>query len=181
MAREIWLRPNRRALATGLVVPAGLALLAAGVLLAGGSHWGTWTVAGLLLALALLAAWAWRNLDQTPRLAYEDGQLLVYLTPWKPYQVPVDRVECFFAGRAPTGLPLPAGPPESVKTWSVVVRLAEAAQEWHERPVLAAWGEWKEGYITIRGTWCEPLDPEVLKKLNQRLSHAHRQAQDSSP
>jgi hypothetical protein len=179
MASEIWLRPNRRALAVGLVVPAGLLLAAVGVLAGGGGSGGSWFLSGGLVVLALLAVLAWWNLDRTPRLAYRDGQLLVHLTPWKPHPVPVEHVECFFAGRAPTGLPALGGQPHAVKAWSVVVRLAEAAKAWHERPVLSAWGEWKEGYITIRGTWCEPLDPEVLRELNQRLADVHRQLRES--
>jgi hypothetical protein len=35
--------------------------------------------------------------------------------------------------------------------------------------VKPAFGNWSEGYVTVRGTWCEPLDSEVVRRLNRRL------------
>jgi len=177
MQQETWLRPNRRALAAGLVIPALLTMVAVALLVGPSVSVGFRVVGGTLLVLAGLLIGAWWTLDRTPRLAYEDGFLIVNLGIWKTYRVPVEFVECFFAGRAATHLPSPAGQPHATKAWSVVVRLAESAKDWHARPVTAAWGEWREGYITIRGTWCEPIDPEVLKVLNHRLATAHRQRQ----
>jgi hypothetical protein len=178
MEQEIWLRPNRRALAAGLVVPTVLLGLALTLLIGTGGPVWAWGLGAVLLVSALLALLAWWMLDRTPRLAYQDGDLVVNLAIWKSQRVPVEHVECFFAGRASTLLPPPAGQPYATKAWSVVVRLAESAKEWHARPTIAAWGDWQDGYITIRGTWCEPIDPEVLKELNHRLATVHRQRRE---
>ena len=35
-------------------------------------------------------------------------------------------------------------------------------------------GSWEHGYIVVRGTWCEPINREVIKGLNKRLVAAHR-------
>ena len=55
------------------------------------------------------------------------------------------------------------------------MRLAEAATEFHQRPVKMSLGSWKEGYIVVRGTWAEPITKEVFKRLNRRLVEVHRQ------
>lgn len=175
MGREIWLRPNRRAMAAGLVVPILLMIVAGGLLILGSGSLGMGILSGLLLLLALLGFGAWWTLDRTPRMAYQDDALLITLAIWQTHRIPIEYVECFFAGRAPALLPSPTGEAQETRVWSVVVRLAESAKEWHNRSVTSAWGEWKDGYITIRGTWCEPIDPPLLQQLNHRLAEIHRQ------
>jgi hypothetical protein len=59
------------------------------------------------------------------------------------------------------------------------IRLAERATEWAQRDVKPALGAWCGGYITIHGTWCEPLDIDLVNQLNKRLAAAH-QAQRTS-
>ena len=125
----------------------------------------------LLCLLFVFLSSLWR-----PRLAYHSGQLLVYLRPGRPIQVPIDIVECFFLGQGDSFLgrsPFDSNS-TSKQTSTVVVRLAEAAREWKQIEVQPALGHWCDGYIVIRGTWCEPLNGELVRQLNERLIKAHR-------
>lgn len=180
MSRECWLRTNIRATSLGFLVPALLALLGLVLMLAlpGQSGFSLWQWLGAaLLALAVVMAAAVAYLMRLPRLGYEGGRLLVYLKGMTPFRVPVDIVEVFFLGQTESMVPGRGG--TSAKTTAVVVRLAEKAKEWHQRDVSPALGKWRDGYITIRGTWCEPISPEVLERLNHRLVAAHRRQRDS--
>jgi hypothetical protein len=181
MPRECWLRTNVRATSLGFVVPGLLA--AAGVVLivllpgaAGAGVW-RWVGAALLLASAAMTA-AVVYMLRLPRLAYEAGQLLIYLRGTAPLRVPVELVECFFLGNAPSMMP-GARSSES-KATSIVVRLAERAKDWESRDVNPALGQWQCGYITIRGTWCEPISRETMQRLNDRLIAAHRAARQAA-
>jgi hypothetical protein len=60
------------------------------------------------------------------------------------------------------------------------VRLAESAQDWKHRDVRPAFGHWCEGYITIRGSWCEPINEGLMKRLNQRLVAVQRERKAAS-
>ena len=173
---EVWLRTNRRplllavalctgaflcglALATGLLVPphAWTTLLGGSVALG----------AGILGGLAL-----WQLL--VPRLAFQRGNLLVYLKAGPPYRVPVEIVECLFLGQGPA-MPTDSSP-DAMQAANVVVRLAERASDWSSRRVVPAFGRWCDGYITISGTWCEPLDQQLVEKLNRQLASRKRNA-----
>jgi hypothetical protein len=172
---EIWIRPNRRVLLFGLVLPtlllcAGLCSLVVGN--APGAHGMWYILGGILLALAGVAIYTIYQMISQPRLGYSAGYLLVYLEGSVPEKVPIDVVECFFRGQAEGLLRGADGRDAEVAT--VIVRLAESATQWHHRDVKPAFGMWCEGYITIRGTWCEPITTELMKQLNQRLVEAHR-------
>jgi hypothetical protein len=52
---------------------------------------------------------------------------------------------------------------------NLVARLSQKAPEWEKVDVKPAIGRWCEGYVTIRGMWCEPLNGEVVRRLNRRL------------
>ncbi len=173
MPREVWLRANRRALSLGLALP--LLLAAAGLLAVMRAGHPAVAVAGwtLIALAAYLLAGAVHALRQ-PRLAYQDGRLLVYLDPRGPQRVPVELVECFFLGQGPSLLPPQRGDQQPGETATVVVRLAESAEQWKHVDVKPAWGHWCDGYITIRGTWCEPIHGELVQRLNERLVTAHR-------
>ena len=43
------------------------------------------------------------------------------------------------------------------------------------RDVKPALGHWCDAYITIYGTWCEPLTTEVFSRMNKRLAEVHRE------
>lgn len=173
---EVWLRPNRRALLLGLLLPA-LLLLGGGWLLAVAVWAGLWIGWTVLAAVVLLVGVGlglqllfWMRV---PRLAYENEQLLVYLESAEPTRVPIDIVECFFLGQGASELPKLEG--KDAETANVIVRLAESAKDWRHRDVRPSLGNWCEGYITLSGAWCEPIDGEALKRLNQRLVAVQRE------
>jgi hypothetical protein len=134
------------------------------------------TVGAALLALAAIWLTFLLIRARQARLAYDDGQLLVYLRGLNPIRIPIEVVECFFLGQGASLLPpsLHGKHGEGAETATVVVRLAEAAREWSHVDVWPSFGLWCEGYITIRGTWCEPLDGELIAGLNRRLVAVHR-------
>lgn len=177
MKRQVWLRANVRALSCGLIVPvlfAALGLSLAVGLPSASSYavfrwlgWGCFCLASLLTALLIYAM-------RIPRLAYQNGQLLVYLRSVRPVCVPIEVVECFFLGNAPSLMRDASG--NESRTATVVVRIAESATAWHNVEVNALLGRWCDGYITIRGTWCEPLRGDLLNRLNAYLVEAHRES-----
>jgi hypothetical protein len=173
---EVWLRTNRRALALSMVLP-GLLLAAALAAIA----WSLATqqfllVSGVLAAIVGVLLWILWSLcyaSTMPRIAYQPGELLVYAEVHQPTRVPIDIVEVFFLGQGPSELPKLRG--REPETQNVIVRLAESATEWKHRDMRPAVGLWCEGYITLRGSWCEPITPEIMRRLNQRLAEIHRQ------
>ncbi len=165
---QTWLRPNGRVLVGQLVV--ALAALAAGLLLAGQAESGRWPGPGALLLIGgggVAAGWSVVQLRR-PRIGYRDGQLILNLRLRGPCRVPIEEVECFFLGRATP--PVPGGQRVGLRLATVVVRLREAAGGWSAGRVWPMWGTWREGYITIYGSACEPLDLERVNQLNRRLS-----------
>ena len=178
---EIWLRSNRRYFGC-LLMLFSLPLLG-GVGLALWSHltlrqpllfWTGAAVAGVALIVVLLIAAAAR----VPRLAYEDGHLVVNLGTRLPQRVPVYVVECFFLGQGPTMLPEPREQPTEAS--NIVVRLAESAEPWKHQDVKPQMGHWCDGYITIHGAWCEPISGELVTRMNSLLLNAHRQRRDAA-
>lgn len=172
----VWLRPNKRAMLLGMIPP-GLAVVVGMILLGTGDHTVT-RIGGALLtaiagALVLLLLWQLR----LPRLACADGFLLVYLQGTRPIRVPLEIVECFLLGQAPAMLP--GKKHELAETASVVIRLSESAEDWKHRDVKPALGKWCESYITIRGTWCEPLNVDVVYRLNAQLAEATKAMQQA--
>ncbi|MBC8355196.1 MAG: hypothetical protein H8E66_24740 [Planctomycetes bacterium] len=173
--RVTWLHTNRRALRLGLIVllPAFAGSLASVSLASGG--WVRWSGAAASIPLAYLIFLCGYLMFQ-PRLSYADEHLHVRLRQGPAIQVPIDVVECFFLGQGPALLPRPFGNRDKLEeTSTIVVRLAESAEHWKQFDVKPTWGLWCDGYITIRGTWCEPITNELLKHLNDRLIAAHRE------
>ncbi len=159
-----------------MVLPALLTF--AGLLLAsglGGRIESPWLrAAGSVIAAAgLWAVLAIARQIRDPRLAYADGQLIVHLTHGEPIRVPIDIVEGFLLGQGPSMLPGKRHAKSEAAT--LVIRLAESAVEWERREVKPALGRWCDGYITIRGTWCEPLGVPLVNRLNQRLADVSRE------
>jgi hypothetical protein len=93
--------------------------------------------------------------------------VLFYLRSGQPLAVPVEIVEAFFVGQGPATLP---GGLATQETANLVARLAQRATEWAERDVKRALGRWCGGYVTIRGTWCEPLNTDLVRRINRRLA-----------
>jgi hypothetical protein len=173
---EVWLRTNRRALTTMMVPPA---LLLAGSL--AGLIWSlathqSWFISAMCGLFVLMLLWLFAGLTSAmfqPRVAYQAGELLVYLEFGRATRVPIDIVEVFFLGQGPSELPKIKG--REPETQNVIIRLAESATEWKHRDVKPAIGLWCEGYITIRGSWCEPITPEIMRRLNHRLADIQRE------
>ena len=116
-----------------------------------------------------------------PLLAYRAGHLLVYLRPPQVVRVPIEFVEVFFAGQSETHMPQPrtqtTGPaPESR---NIVVRLAERATQFQHHPVKSSLGSWEDGYIVVRGTWSEPINKDLFRRLNRRLIEIHRRQEEN--
>ena len=179
---EVWLRTNRRALVLGMMLP-GILALGCGAALA----WSIvsqqfWIVQLLLLTLTAVPLWMMGELLYAafqPRVAYDAGELLVFLEPARPTRVPINIVEVMFLGQGPSELPKLNG--REPETQNVVIRLAESATEWKHKSVRPAFGHWCDGYITIRGAWCEPITLDLMRKLNHRLAEIHRQRQAQAP
>lgn len=173
---ETWLKTNPRpwTLAAALcgTLAAGLMFAAAWAAGRGQAGWGV--LAGGAAAIAAVIGWRCWQQRQRPRLGYRDGCLLVFLGARQPWSIPVQLVEVFFLGQAPTGMTWRSRE-QQPKTRAIVVRLAEAAKTWHERDVPPALGRWGDGYITVLGTWCEPIRGDVVQSLNHRLVAKHRE------
>ena len=157
---------NRRRSAR-LLVALGLAVAPAGPLDA--------PVGGLLLGFGLLLVIALLAQLRRPRLAYRDGHLLAWMRSGPPIRVPIECVECFWLGQ--TSSLLPGKRHERTETAALVIRIADSAAEWRHQEVKAQLGTWCDGYVTIRGTWCEPLNIPLVNRLNERLAEVSRPAQ----
>jgi hypothetical protein len=174
---EVWLRTNTRAICFGMLPPALVAGL--GLLLALGV--GSWAppewlsvIGWILVTLAGLAmaslAWQMRR----PRIAFHDGALLLWLRSGPPIAVPIEFVEAFLLGQAPSLLP--GKKHERTEVAALTIKLADRASDWHRLEVKPQLGKWCEGYVTVRGTWCEPLSLELVNRLNYRLADVTRAA-----
>ena len=164
---ETWLRPNRRAILFGCIPP--LILGAIGVLLvaAGNNPLSRWRWIGFILTLmSIRMVGTLMNQFRRPRIAFCDGQVLFYLRSGPPIAVPAGIVEAFFLGQGPAHLP---GVDKQLHTVNLVARLSQRHAEWARQDVKPALGNWCDGYVTIRGAWCEPLGGELIRKLNRRL------------
>jgi hypothetical protein len=166
--RETWLRPNCRALWFGCAPPALFFLLGVWIAFATerpAANWRWWIGGGLMLLGGAVVGAIFVQMRR-PRIAYGDGKVMFYLRTATPIAVPVELVEAFFLGQGPLALP---GAPSESATVNLVARLSQRAPEWSECEVKPAFGRWSEGYVTIRGTWCEPLNGELIRRLNRRL------------
>ncbi len=171
---EVWLRSNRRVIALGLVPVLLLGAASVLLLLKATSS----LLTGLALLLLTLSVFLWGILVKyllSPRVAYSAGHVLFYLKAGAPIAVPVHVVEAFFLGQGPAHLPLI--PADSQVAINLVARLSQKEPQWAEIDVKPALGRWSEGYISIRGSWCEPLNGELIRRLNSRLGEVSREQQ----
>lgn len=176
---EVWLRQNRRAILFGMAAPAlctlAIAVWLSGLIAPAPEGWlqvSGWGIFGLGSVVLLMLAW---QVFQ-PRLAYRNGRMLVNLRAGKPIAVPIEIVEAFLLGQGPAMLSNRRE--DRTETRVLTIRLAERAEEWSMVEVKPALGKWCGGYITIRGTWCEPLGLALVNRLNVRLVEVqseHRQ------
>ena len=94
-------------------------------------------------------------------------------------RVPIEVVEVFFVGQGPSNLPKMKG--REPETTNIIVRLAESAGEWKHRDVDPRFAHWCEGYVTLRGAWCEPIGETALRRLNKRLVEVQRERKEQGP
>ena len=168
---NVWLRNNRRVFAAAMILPGVVGLM--GVFLAlGPLNTGPvmraigWIV--VALSAVCLVALGWQL--SRPRMAQCDGQLLVYVRWSGPVRVPLEVVEGFLLGQGPSRLQ--AKGRRELETSTVVIRLAERAEEWARVDVDPLLGNWCGHYVTIRGTFCEPINLDLVNRLNARLHEA---------
>ena len=163
---EVWLQSNRRVLALGLVPVAAVAGLGALFLLtidSGAGRFATWAMIGVAAVMAAAIGRQFRR----PRIAYRDGKVLFHLRAGPPVAVPHESVEAFFLGQGPAYLTVAQD--RGSESVNLVARLSQKSSEWMHVDVKPALGHWCDGYVTIRGAWCEPLNGEVIRRLNARL------------
>lgn len=180
MMRETWLRTNRRILLMGMILPGVLVL--GGLILAamtqGGDAPGFAYVGLAAAAVGLTLFGLLLPQLKRPRLAHAEGELLVYLRSGRPLRVPLEIVECFFLGAGVGQLPGATG--QDIPLRNLVMRVAEKATDYHQRDVKSALGRWRDGYVTFHGAWCEPLNLEVVKRLNARLAEAQQRKRQNA-
>src|SRR4029078_12046080 len=111
------------------------------------------------------------------RIAFGDGKVLFYVRIGSPIAVPVDIVESFFFGQGPAHLPAMPKQPQTVNS---IARLSQRHTEWASQKVQPSLGSWCDGYVTIRGTWCEPLNSELIRRINRRLKEVKDEPEDTS-
>ncbi len=177
--REIWLRPNRRAILFGCVPP--LIFTVVGACLAFAHSDSESSVLRWLGYSGIVAGPAVIGLMLTqlrhPRIAFREGMVLFYVRIGQPIAVPVDIVESFFFGQGPAHLPAVTKQPQTV---NLIARLSQRHTEWATQKVRPALGNWSDGYVTIRGTWCEPLNSDVIRRINRRLKEVKNEPEDTS-
>jgi len=174
---DVWLSPNRRAVGFAFAVPALLGSFGLYLALSriGAGAGGTWqTALGLVLLVAAVVIMVGLVAQiRQPRVGYDDGHVIFNLRGGQPLRVPVECVEGFLLGQGPITPGESSGHHKLTRT--VTVRLAESATEWSQVDVNVRLASWDDGYVTIRGTWCEPLDVNVVNRLNRLLSNAKKE------
>ena len=135
------------------------------------ADWPTW-IGGAMTALGVVLVGALVAQLRQPRISYHDGQLMFHLRSGQPIAIPVELVDAFFLGQGPFELP---GGQSGGATVNLVARISQRATDWAQRDVKPALGQWCDGYVTIRGAWCEPLTGELVRRLNRRLREVTEQ------
>jgi hypothetical protein len=171
--RETWLRSNRRILWLGMLFPA------VGLAIGSWMLWQkspTWQIGLAVVGLSVIgiAVLSWQI--AVPRLANDGGELLIYLRTGRPIRLPAEFAECFFLSSGSGQLATPRG---NVPVRNLVLRVAEKAVEYQARAVNTVFGSWSQGYITFHGAWCEPLNLELVTRLNAQLSTSRQAVQSA--
>lgn len=191
-ADEVWLRGNvRPVLALGGLAVVGAAASAVTAVALGAGPAIVWSCVAVAVFAGLVAV-ALARAASGIRVGRRGHALVLRLSPRRVDVVPLAVVECVFPGSRPlAGTELggdavedgdgPAGAePPTRRVGTLVIRFAERAAEWRERPTFAAWGTWRDGHAIVDGRWCEPLSAEVARRIGARLLEAKREAVDAS-
>lgn len=115
-----------------------------------------------------------------PRIVRKDETVLFYLPGPKPIVVPLEYVECFLMASGITTLP--GNEKKEVQAKNIVIRLAERVEEeWGHREIPLEIGKWCQGQITIRGLYSEPINVDMVQRLNVKLYEAQHGAVPPAP
>ncbi|MEM9351969.1 MAG: hypothetical protein AAGA92_03070 [Planctomycetota bacterium] len=172
---ETWLRPNRRVLLLAAFPVAAIGA-AGGAIMGSGWGWWAWALGG---SVSIGAGWAMLLLAIQmfrPRISFNGEEVCFHLGSIKPHAVPLRHVEAFFLGQSPSGVP--EAPGKQGEAVNLIARLSRKAPEWESQAVKPALGRWCDGYVTIRGAWCEPLSGATVGRLNRRLAELSRAAKE---
>lgn len=171
---ETWLKSNQRLIVAGLVISALMVVIGLSTIaMAFRENTAVWAIlcgGGLAAAGTTFFAVATFQLRQ-PRVGYRNGNILFFLRSGSPIVVPLEIVEAFFLGQGDTHLSGKAG---RSKTVNLVARIGERFTEWQRVDVQHQLASWCDGYVTIRGTWTEPLNEKVVRAINHKLAEAKR-------
>ncbi len=125
-----------------------------------------WAGGGIILCGSLL------HILGRARMRLRGDNLQLALNWVQSTRIPLDVVECIFAGETKGAWAI--SPKIPYRTRSLVIRLAETARPWSSGPVVKTFATWSDGYITLHGLWCEPLDRDLILQLNDYLLKAKR-------
>lgn len=181
----MWLRGNvRPVLGLGLFC-GGLLAIAVGAAVMAGARPALVRGLAAMLGIVVVGGAGLAVAAAGLRLGRRGDALLVRLSPWRTEAVPLAVVECVFPGSQPLTGPVlehvheatdaGTGPAPTRRVGTLVIRFAERAREWRDRPTFAGWGTWHDGHAIIDGRWCEPLSAAAAQRIGQRLLEAKRE------
>ncbi|MCA9262209.1 MAG: hypothetical protein KDA60_00110 [Planctomycetales bacterium] len=168
---DTWLRTNNRPIHFQLIPALLWTSIGAAFCLVGTPGPGRWWGGLLLVGTGLVWLLLLLLIRNAPRIACSRDHLFLYIRSGRPVEIPLDAVECFFLGQGPSGIATPNGESEAT---NVIVRLADRAVEWKSGDTARRLAHWCDGYVTISGTWCEPINGEVVGQLNSLLVERKR-------
>lgn len=165
---EIWLQANRRPYFAPLVLSVVTAVISGFM---ASTPWTVkhggflkWWIAAIVAASAAVSLWL---ASRRPRIAFDGRRLLLRVRTGSPVEVPIELVEGFLLGKGPTFLN--GRDDYRTETTTLVVRIAERAEEFRKVETNVRVAAWCGHYCTLRGTWTEPLSVDLVNRLNQRL------------
>ncbi|MGC3968355.1 MAG: hypothetical protein QM775_13570 [Pirellulales bacterium] len=164
---EVWLQANRRLtwlpVAGALLLAAVFALILINTEFRSPLHIFAASAAPACMGLSLWLLYVARR----PRLAFDGRSLLMRIRNGSPIAVPIELVEAFLIGKGPAYL---SGKDDyKTETQTLIVRISERAPEFEKLETNLRLAAWCGHYVTIRGTFTEPLDLDVVNRLNRRL------------
>jgi hypothetical protein len=123
-------------------------------------------------AMACILALAAAAISTRPRIS-ERGNCLWLRVRWFGAEAaPFESVEGFLLGTGELPVSIGGRPVEAA---TLVIKLADAAQDLADRPTNRALAGWCDHYVRLRGAFCEPLDLALVNSLNERLAKARRE------
>jgi hypothetical protein len=181
---EVWLRGNPRPMIAVAVIACAAAAALACAGLAIPLPWLT-AVAVFVGAVVVSASLVLAAAAALPRIERRGRDLRLRVGPTRAYDLPIELVECFFHGAHAIGRPVEPCTGEASehdehdessgrRRTTLVVRIAERASDWQERPTFRPWAGWKRGSVVLDGLWYEPLPMEGFAALAERLVQAKR-------